>query len=73
MRDGWFELNERRVPLNLAVEAFDCSIQYQPSPHSYAVRVSLQKQSSAVGGTQVRIRFDCQRQSAADGIGDRFV
>jgi hypothetical protein len=40
IRDGWFELNERRVPLNMSAEAFDCSIQYQPSPHSYAVRVS---------------------------------
>jgi len=40
IRDGWFELNERRVPLDLVAEAFECHIQYQPDPHSYAVRVS---------------------------------
>jgi hypothetical protein len=40
IRDGWFELNDRRVPLDLAAEAFDCSIQYRSSPQSYAVRVS---------------------------------
>ncbi len=39
IRDGWVELNNRRIPLNLTVDALNCSIRYRPSPQSYNLQV----------------------------------
>lgn len=40
IRDGWVDLNYRRIPLNLVMDALNCSIQYRTSPQSYVMEVA---------------------------------
>jgi hypothetical protein len=40
VRDSWVQYDNRRIPLNLTLDALDCNIQYQPSPQSYVVQLA---------------------------------
>ncbi len=40
IQDGWVELNYRHIPLDLAMDSLDCSIQYRARPESYSVNVA---------------------------------
>jgi hypothetical protein len=38
--DSWVEYNNRRIPLDLVLEALECDIQYRPDPQRYIALVS---------------------------------
>ncbi len=68
IQDGWVEWNNRRIPLNLVMDALNCSIAYQPDPQSYAVQISYRNSPLQWGERRFVYDLDASVNLLATGL-----
>ena len=68
VRDGWLELNNRRIPFAVALEDLVCSITYLRSLESYEVKLGYRNGRFDWAGRQIRYDLDSELRVGLGGV-----
>ncbi len=71
VQDGWFELDNRRVPFSVALEDLVCDIRYREAPERYDVELSYRNSRFLWAGRD--IVYDLKTRMSVSMVGIEFA